>query len=123
MRVKINPAEFLVDIVAAAVKKIRNRPKAVARRAQKAAKRSAKQASDEVSEEFNQPVEDVSMDAVVGAFKSKLVWLGFMQVVYGIFQLWATGDLSPETAGPVVSGALTIVLRAITTGSLAEKAK
>jgi hypothetical protein len=112
----INPGEILVDIAAAAVKKIRNRPKAVARRA---AKKAAKEAA---GGEFLTD-DEVPMDAVVGAFKSKLVWLGFMQVVYGIFQLWATGDLSPETAGPVVSGALTIVLRAITTGSLAEKAK
>ena len=127
------PGELIVDIVAAAVKKIRNRPKAVARRAAKAAKRKReKMASwyaehghplDEVSEDFNVPTDEVSMDAVKGAFRSKLVWLGVVQVAYGLFQLWANGELSPETAGPVVSGALTIMLRAITTSSLADKAK
>ena len=78
---------------------------------------------DEIPEDFHHQDEDVSMDALKGGLKSKLVWLGLAQVAYGIFQLWATGDLSPETAGPVISGALTVALRAITNTSLADKVR
>ena len=77
---------------------------------------------DEVAEPFNSTDEDVSMDALKGALKSKLIWLGLAQVVYGLVQLWATGMLTIESAGPVVSGAVTMILRAVTKESLAEKA-
>ena len=119
----MNAGKFVVEIGAEIAKRIRNRPKAVARRAQKAAKRSAKNAADEVSEDFNSPADEVPMKALYGAAKSKLMWLGVAQVLYGLFELWANGTLSAESAGPVISGALTMVLRAITTGSLADKAK
>jgi len=79
---------------------------------------------DEILEPFNsQPDEEVSMDALKGALKSKLIWLGVAQVLYGLVQLWANGMLTIDSAGPVVSGALTMVLRAVTKESLAEKAK
>ena len=77
---------------------------------------------DEVAEPFNSTDEDVSMDALKGALKSKLIWLGVAQVVYGLVQLWANGMLTIDSAGPVVSGALTMILRAATKESLAEKA-
>lgn len=78
---------------------------------------------DEIVEDFHsQPDEDISMDTLKGAAKSKLVWLGVAQVAYGLFQLWATGMLTAESAGPVVAGALTVVFRAVTSKSLADKA-
>lgn len=62
MKLSINPGSLLVDIVAAAVKKIRNRPKAVARRAAKAARKATRDGpADEIDEPFfNQ--EDASMN-------------------------------------------------------------
>jgi hypothetical protein len=76
---------------------------------------------DEIAEDFNS--EEVAMSPVwKGAARSKLVWLGVAQVLYGLFELWATGSLTVESAGPVISGGLTIWLRAITTQSLADKA-
>lgn len=105
---------FVVDVAAAAVKKIRNRPRAVARRARKAAQQ-------ELLLEVPKPEEVISMDAIKGGLKSKLVWLGLVQVAYGLFQLWATGALSVESAGPVVSGAFTMIFRAMTTQSLSAK--
>ena len=78
---------------------------------------------DEILEDFNSQPDEVSMDALKGAAKSKLMWLGLAQIIYGLVQLWATGMLTIESAGPVVSGAVTMWLRAITTQSLADKAK
>lgn len=120
----MNTGTFVVELGAAIVKKIRSRPKAVARRAARAARKAKRENPlDETAEEFNQQREDRSMDSLRGALTSKLIWLGVGQVVYGLFQLWASGDLSADTAGPVLSGALTIVLRAMTDQSLAEKSK
>lgn len=114
--------EFVVDIAAAAVKKIRNRPKAVARRAAKKAARGERPA-DEGTAEFFQPDEEVSMDAIKGALVSKLVWLGIVQILYGLFEAWTSGTLNAESVSTAISGVLTIVLRAVTTSSLADKAK
>lgn len=86
-------------------------------------KRKKGQPVDEVAEDFNSPREDVSMDSLKGALKSKLIWFGLAQAAYGIIQLWATGTLTVESVGPVLSGAITVWLRAVTTGSLADKAK
>jgi hypothetical protein len=63
-----------------------------------------------------------TMNAMKGAMKSRLVWLGLAQIAYGVFNMWATGQaITPESVGPVISGAATVILRALTTGSLAEK--
>lgn len=78
---------------------------------------------DEIREEFNSPPEEVRMDAVKGALKSRLIWLGLAQIVYGLVQLWANGMLTIESAGPVLGGAVTVWLRALTNESLADKAK
>lgn len=62
------------------------------------------------------------MNAMKGALRSRLVWLGLAQIAYGIFNMWATGlAITPESVGPVISGAATVILRALTTGSLASK--
>lgn len=61
-----NPGSLLVDIAHATVRKIRNRPKAVAKRAQKAAKKAAKQEpADELLEDFNSTDDEVSMNQQV----------------------------------------------------------
>ena len=78
---------------------------------------------DEILEDFNSPDEEVSMDALKGAVKSKLMWLGLAQVLYGLVQLWANGMLTIESAGPVLGGVLTMWLRAVTKESLAEKSQ
>jgi hypothetical protein len=78
---------------------------------------------DEILEDFNSQPDEVSMDAVKGALRSRLIWLGLAQVVYGLVQLWADGMLTIESAGPVLGGAVTIWLRAVTKDSLADKAK
>jgi hypothetical protein len=66
---ELNPGTLLVDIAAAAVKKIRNRPGAVARRAAKAARKKAKwqddHPADEIAEIFNTPPDEVSMNAAL----------------------------------------------------------
>jgi hypothetical protein len=87
--------------------------------------RRAKRAEhpDEIVEDFNSQPDEVSMDAVKGALRSRLIWLGVAQVVYGLVQLWADGMLTIESAGPVLGGAVTIWLRAVTKDSLADKAK
>jgi hypothetical protein len=81
------------------------------------------QPMDEIAEDFNSPTDEVVMgDAWKGAAKSKLVWLGIAQVLYGLFELWVNGTLTVESAGPIISGGITVWLRAITTQSLADKA-
>jgi hypothetical protein len=93
-------------------------------RQRRIAKRKARASRplDEVPESFNVQPDEVSMDAVKGALRSRLIWLGLAQVAYGLVQLWADGMLTVESAGPVLGGAVTIWLRAVTTGSLADKA-
>lgn len=60
---KLGPA-LLVEFAFAVFQKIRNRPKAVARRARKAASKAPKRAADEVAEDFNVPTDEVSMSKV-----------------------------------------------------------
>lgn len=64
-------------------------------------------------------VQDV--DALKGAFVSKTVWLGLMQLLASGFMSWSNGTLTLESAVPLVSGVLTIVARAVTDKSLAAK--
>jgi hypothetical protein len=60
---KLVSGEFVVDIAAAAVKKIRNRPKAVARRAAKAARKARRQRPlDEIDEPFFHDEKEPSMN-------------------------------------------------------------
>jgi hypothetical protein len=100
-----DPGAVLFGFIAEGIKRLRQRRRAKRR-----------------LRELGIPEEGVmDLSAVKGAAKSKLVWLGVAQVAYGLFQLWVTGTLSPESAGPVVSGALTVVLRALTNESLANK--
>lgn len=86
-------------------------------------KRGETVARDEVLEDFNSTEDEVSMDAVKGALKSKLVWLGLAQLTYSLFETWANGGLNVESVSTAISGALTIVFRAMTTNSLADKAQ
>lgn len=76
---------------------------------------------DEVLEDFH-PVDEVSMDAVKGALKSKLVWLGLVQLAYSLFETWANGGLNAEAVSTAIAGAMTIVFRAVTSKPLADKA-
>jgi hypothetical protein len=78
---------------------------------------------DAAPESFNVQPDEVPMDAIKGALRSRLIWLGLAQVVYGLVQLWADGMLTIESAGPVLGGAVTIWLRAVTTESLSDKSK
>lgn len=62
------------------------------------------------------------MDALRGAFKSKLVWLGVLQEVWALVQLYlGGGELTTEVLTTAVVGALTIFFRAVTTKPLSEK--
>lgn len=61
------------------------------------------------------------MDTLKGAAKSKLIWLGLGQVVWGLVQLWAHDGLTWDSAMPVIGGGATIVFRAMTDESLASK--
>jgi hypothetical protein len=90
---KFNPGELLVDIAAAAVKKIRNRPKAVARRA-------AKRARDEVAEDFNSTDEGPEM------LQGKLTYSmqAGMAIVF-VGQLLGV-DITQESAASIVGLAL-----------------
>lgn len=102
--------KFAVEMIAAWIER---------RREKKRKKRAAAEAAGvEGSFQYD---EGVAMDAIKGGLKSKLVWLGIAQLAYSIFELWANGGLNAESASTAVSGALTIILRAVTTQSLAEK--
>lgn len=61
------------------------------------------------------------MDAIVGALKSKLVWLGLLQIGYSLFEAYTAGGLNAEAVSTAISGALTIIFRATTSQSLAAK--
>jgi hypothetical protein len=115
---------FVVDVAAAIVTKIRNRPKAVARRAARTARKAKRpRQPDEAAGEFFQQENDDMDKAIVGALKSKLVWLGIVQIGYSLFETWANGGLNAEAVSTAISGVLTILFRAMTTTSLADKAK
>jgi hypothetical protein len=93
-------------------------------KALRAAKRARQRAeADAAGGEFFDLDEGSRMNALKGAAKSKLVWLGLAQIAYSIFELWAQGTLSPQSAATAVSGGLTILFRAVTTQSLDEKGK
>ena len=92
-------------------------PKITARRE---AKRAANKSGQAIPAE---PVEQVKMDSIKGALMSKLVWLGIVQIGYGLFEAWSSGTLNAESVSTAISGVLTIVFRAVTTNSLADKAK
>lgn len=63
-----------------------------------------------------------TMNAMKGALRSRLVWLGLAQFLYGLFNMWATGQvITPDSIGPLLTGAATVWLRALTTGTLASK--
>lgn len=89
---KISPGELLVDIAAAAIKKIRNRPKAVARRAAKAARKAKRPRQlDEASGEFFQPDEDRTM---LAGSKS---WIGIAGMLVGfLLSVFGIGECSPD---------------------------
>lgn len=88
-----------------------------ARRAQRKAER------DGAGGEFLVPTEeDEEMgDSIIGALKSKLVWLGIVQLVWSAAQSYMAGTFTAEAAATTVSGVLTIVFRAMTNKPLAEK--
>lgn len=86
-------------------------------------KRQRKRDADAAGGEFFNLEDDEMGDAIKGAVKSKLVWLGLAQLAYSLFELWANGGLNAESASTAVAGALTILFRSLTTGSLADKAK
>lgn len=117
-------ASLLVDIAYQAFERVRNRPKAVAKRAAKAARKAAKQPQpDEGAGEFFQSDEGVSMDAVKGALKSKLVWLGFVEALLGLTHAVANGGVTEEAIGAFGAAVATVALRAVTSQSLADKGR
>jgi hypothetical protein len=60
--------------------------------------------------------------AFFGAFSSKTVWFGVVTEIWGIAQVFmAGGDFSVEAIVTMVSGAIIVVLRAVTTSPLADK--
>ena len=65
--------------------------------------------------------EGEDMQAFTGALKSKLIWLGLAQLVWSGVQSYLAGTLTTDAAATLVTGALTIIFRAITTQSLAAK--
>jgi hypothetical protein len=90
-------------------------------------RRQARKAGEEVvsaqTEHAPEHVEAViaTAAAINGGARSKLIWLGLAQMGYTFLELWLNGTLSPETAAPAVTGLLTIVFRAMTGETLAEK--
>jgi hypothetical protein len=84
--------EFVVDLAAAAVKKIRNRPKAVARRAAKAARKAARQRQpDEAAGEFFQSEEETTM------LEGKKTWIGIGLMGLGlVLSAFGIGECAPE---------------------------
>lgn len=92
----------LVDIAYEAFRKIRNRPKAVARRARKAAKRPGRPV-DETAESFNVPTE-VSMNQQV-----------VVQIVYGVLRhaMTAAGPLGVALSDNAVLEIATVLVSAV----------
>lgn len=59
---------------------------------------------------------------IVGAAKSKLIYLALAQLAYGLVQLWINnGTLTADSAEPLVTGFLTGLFRIFTGSTLAEK--
>lgn len=60
--------------------------------------------------------------ALVGAGKSKLIWLAVAQALYGLVQLYINdGALTAVTVEPFVTGLFTAVFRIYTGSTLSEK--
>jgi len=95
---------FAFGFLSAWIDRIRQR-----RRAKRAAKKGF----------VNQEV--LTVDSLKGALKSKLVWLGVAQLAYSLFETWANGGLNAEAVSTAVTGALTIIFRAVTTQPLSQK--
>lgn len=91
--------QFLVDVVAAAVKKIRNRPKAVARRARKAARKAQRpHQPDEAAGEFFTDDQEVNM------LKGKKTYLGLAAVLVGlVLGAIGFGECDPNVVAECVS--------------------
>lgn len=93
----MSPGSLIVDIAAAAVKKIRNRPKAVARRQRRAAEKAAKDAAG--GEFFPDDTEETSM------FNGMKTYIGIATAAIGVVLGWlGVGQAeSTELAGQIVS--------------------
>lgn len=107
----LNPGSLLVDIAAAAIKKIRNRPKAVARRARKSARKAAANPPDEIDEPFFQTDKETPM---LNGYKT---YLGIAAALLGVVLGWlGIGETEASTLASQIVGALDQVL---TVGGLA----
>ena len=67
-------------------------------------------------------LEKVERRHLMSALKSKTVWFGIVTEIWGVAQvLLGGGDFSREAIVSLVTGALIIILRAVTTTPLASK--
>ena len=95
-------------------------------KAYRKARRKAKRGEAVTEEEYeilNTTQEDTQMGSLKGALMSKLVWLGLVQIGYSLFETWSSGGLNAEVVSTAISGVLTIIFRAMTDKSLADKSK
>ena len=99
------------------------------RAAKQTAKNGALHTQDVEQEAINGaelPAEQVAAvlkvaSVVRGSATSKLVWLGVIQLVAGFSTAYVNDSLTAESSAALISGFLTIVFRAVTGESLAEK--
>jgi len=103
---KLIDGELLVDIAAAAVAKIRNRPKAVARRAAKAARKARRNGPlpDDPGESFD-------TDEPGGSMNGYKTYSGIVVALIGVVLGWlGVGDTEAGTLASQIGGALDQVL-------------
>ena len=97
----INPGSLLVDIAHATFKKIRNRPKAVARRAEKAARKAARR-GDTVSQPKGAGMAiDIGTRTTTNMTVSGLVVFGVMKAISRFFPEAPTEGLEEIVAAVV----------------------
>lgn len=65
---------------------------------------------------------ELTMDTIMQSLKSKTVWFGIATEVWGLVQVFlADGTFTTEAFVSLVSGAIIVVLRAVTTKPLSHK--
>lgn len=105
-----SPGSFAFDFLARAIQKRREK------------RQRRKRERDAAGGEFlPDDKEDDMGEQFFGALKSKTVWLGIAQILYSLFEAYSNGGLNAEAVTTAISGTLTVIFRARTSESLADK--
>lgn len=100
---------------------IDHRPFSKEAKARRQAKRAARKATKRGESLPSTETDMLANLFSLGALKSKTVWIGLIQGMYGLYELYSHGMLTPEAAAPIIAGILTILARAVTDKPLSQK--